>query len=46
MIAQCEPSDPKKLWFKQFFSLEALLETSALFLHCPKLPCNELNMDL
>ena len=26
-MAQCEPIDPKKLWFLQFFSVEALLET-------------------
>ena len=44
-MAQCEPINPKKLWFLQFFSVEALLKTSAPFLHCPKLPRNKLNMD-
>ena len=45
-MAQCEPIDLKKLWFLQFFSVEALLETSALFLDCLKVPRNKLNMDI
>ena len=45
-MAQCEPIDSKKLRLLQFFSveLEALLETSVPFLHCPKLPLSSVNM--
>ena len=45
-MAQCETIDPKMLWFLQFFSAVALLESSVPFLHCPKLPRNKLNMDI
>ena len=40
-MAQCEPIDWKKLWLLQLFTVEALLETGAPFMHCPKLPRNQ-----